>query len=280
MAHKKSIDVVIPTLNGSEISKTINSLNFGKIRPKNIYCIYYKKFNFKEFQKFKNITFKKSKKKGQIDQRNLGIKKCKSDLILQLDDDIVLEKNTLLSLINSHKICGENSVVGPAFYDHHKNYIYNINDNFFTNLYKLIICGAPYGIKKSGKVTSLTLAYGVATNTKDKLKKTDWLPGGCTLCSKKIALINFKKFPFKGKAYCEDIYYSILRKNRKIQHFVNLKAKVMTQRSINSNNLDEFFNEIKIRKFLLNLTKGNKYLFFNWVSFEFLNRFFLKKLIS
>ena len=37
MAYKKSVDVVIPTFSGNKISKTISSLNFGKIKPKNIY---------------------------------------------------------------------------------------------------------------------------------------------------------------------------------------------------------------------------------------------------
>ena len=278
MLFKNSVDAVIPTLDGKKIYETINSLYSGKVKPKNTYCVYYKKFDFKKFKKFKNIFFIKSKKKGQIEQRNLGIKKCKSNLILQLDDDIVLEKNTLFSLINSLKICGNSSAVGPAFFDQLKKYIYNSQDNFLSNLYKLLICSAPYGSKKNGKITPLTLAYGVEISKKKKLKKVDWLPGGCALYDKKIASINFKKFPFRGKAYCEDIYYSIQRKNQKVQHYVDLKAKVITERSLNSKDFTEFLKEIKVRKYLLNFTKGSKILFLNWVFFEFLNRFFFKKI--
>ena len=139
MVYKNSIGVVIPTLDGNKIYETIKSLYSGKIKPRNTYCIYYKEFDFKRFKKFRNIFFIKSKKKGQIEQRNLGIKKCKSNLILQLDDDIILEKNTLFSLVNSHKICGNNSVVGPAFFDQLKKYIYNSQDNFLSNLISPLI---------------------------------------------------------------------------------------------------------------------------------------------
>ena len=37
--NSKNIDVVIPTLNGKRLYKTIQSLNIGTIKPKNIVSV-------------------------------------------------------------------------------------------------------------------------------------------------------------------------------------------------------------------------------------------------
>ena len=68
MLFKNSVDAVIPTLDGKKIYETINSLYSGKVKPKNTYCVYYKKFDFKKFKKFKNIFFIKSKKKDRLNK--------------------------------------------------------------------------------------------------------------------------------------------------------------------------------------------------------------------
>ena len=40
-----------------------------------------------------NIKFFKSQKKSQIYQRSVAINKSKSDYILQIDDDVTVDKN-------------------------------------------------------------------------------------------------------------------------------------------------------------------------------------------
>ena len=72
-----------------------------------------------------------------------------------------------------------------------------------------------------GRVTSIGVNYGVDGSQcqgKGSLE-TDWLPGGCVL-SYRTDLITEAFFPFQGKAYCEDIIHSLLRKRRGTRHWV------------------------------------------------------------
>ena len=66
-------------------------------------------------KKFKNIRFIKGKVKNQVQQRLQGFKYVKSSLILQLDDDIILKRNTLSLLLKYKSKLGKRSVVGPTY---------------------------------------------------------------------------------------------------------------------------------------------------------------------
>ena len=281
MSKGFDVDVVIPTLNGTNIIKTINFLNKGSLRPKKIICIYAKSFNFYSIKKkHNNIVFFKSLKKGQVIQRNYGIKKTTSSLVLQLDDDILLGKNCLLDLVKAYKTIKKNSVIGPLYFNNKNKNIHKFNDNLFINIYKFLICDAPFGKSKIGKITSLALSYGVSDKIKDCIFKTDWLPGGCVLSNRKIALSNLQNFPFNGKAYCEDIFFSIIRKRKKIDHYVLTRAKVTTLYDNYFFSLIDFYREIKIRRFLITYLSGNPVRFYLWVFFEFWRRFTIKFLFS
>lgn len=275
------LDVIIPTLNGKNIIKTIQSLNSGTLKPRKIFCIYFYQFNQSNFKNIKNIEFIKSNKKGQVSQRYLGIKKSKADVILQIDDDVIVDRNCLLNLVKSLKVLGKDSAISPIFLDlkNKKKSLHSFSSNIFLNLYYYLICGAPFGDKKEGKITSLTVSYGINKSNK-KTFKTDWLPGGCVLSFRKAILKSYKEFPFGGKAFCEDLFFSLLRKKNKIKHYVIKNSKVYTNYTPNNLKLSDFLSELKIRKYLLKFTKGNIFRFYIWVLFELINRFLIKKILN
>jgi glycosyltransferase involved in cell wall biosynthesis len=267
----KNIDIVIPTLGGMSLYKTIIAINSGSIKPKKIFCISYKN-KLKNLKKFKNVKVITTNICNQVKQRNLGIKMCKQKYILQLDDDIFLKKNTLFLL---YKALGRelpNAAVGPVFLDLQGKPIHSTNDNFIKNLYKFLICGADWGIHKSGKVTSLGIAYGISTDMAGESQKTEWLPGGCVLFHNNKRIKEFKKFNFSGKSYCEDIFFSLERSRLKINQFVISKAKVKTEFNKPKLGLIEFIKEIRIRFSLLKFTKGSFIRFFIWTISEFFIR--------
>ena len=95
---------------------------------------------------------------------------------------------------------------------------------------------------------------------KQKNVNTDWLPGECVL-SYRSDFIEKPTYPFKGKAYCEDIYYSILRR-KKIRHRVITDAIAKT--IYTEGNIKSFFQEVKVRKFLIDKFNRQKLRFNIW----------------
>ena len=281
--NSKNIDVVIPPLNGKKLYKTVESLNYGTIKPKNIICVYFYKFNFNIYKKkFKNIKFIKGKLKNQVQQRLQGFRYVKSNLILQLDDDIILKKNTLSLLLKFKSKLGKKSLIGPTYLNLKKKPIYNLesNDNFFSNIYKFVICDAKYGSKKIGTVTSIGLAYGVNIKTNKKIFKCQWLPGGCILFSKNLLKIKFDKIYFKNKSFCEDIFFSVQRNKKKFTHYTVINSVVYTDVSDKKFSFNFFIEEMKTRRNLIKYTKGNVLRFYLWSILEFLNRYIFKRLFS
>jgi len=273
-----TIDIIIPTLGGNKLFSTISSINKGILKPKKIICVYYGNINKIKYKKFKNLQFVKSKEKGQVVQRNLGFKYSKSKFILQLDDDIVLNKNCLSKLIKAKKKLPDNAFLAPIILDNEGNSFYTNENksNILLNFYKYFICAAPFGEKKIGKFTSLTLCYGVNKQIKNSFFKCTWLPGGCILFSRKYLKYKTDKFPFKGKAYCEDLFYSIKRSNLNLKHYVIKGALVKTFKNSDKFIFKNFIDEITIRYYLLKILKGSKIRFFIWVIFEFFIRNFIK----
>ena len=101
----KKVSVVIPTLGGSQIIKTLNQLNKGSLRPNEIILSTTGKIKLQnEVKKIRNVKIIRSNKKGQVSQRIKGFKLIKNNYVLQIDDDILLEKNCLKKISKFSRI--------------------------------------------------------------------------------------------------------------------------------------------------------------------------------
>lgn len=273
------IEVIIPSLGKKVLNETIEKLNNGSIRPKNIICVIYNNKKFVPKKNYKNLKFFYTHTKGQVSQRLIAFKKTKEKFILQIDDDIIIDFDCLKNLLISIKKLGKGNVVGPVYKSFQNKPIHVIKKNKFQivfDLYNFLICNSKFGIKKSGTLSQIFLAYGIDPKLKykDRLIKTDWLPGGCLLTYRSDFISN-PRYPFSGKAYCEDVFYSIIRNKRHISHFVDLDSKVKT--SYKAPNLKSFFGEFKVRFFLVKKFKKIKILrFFLWALFDFFRRILIK----
>ena len=87
----------------------LNSVLKNEYIPKEIIIVCFKDqynkyfFNCKKYNKKLNIIILKSNIKNQITQRQIGLNKSTMDYILQLDDDIIIAKNTLRLIYNELK---------------------------------------------------------------------------------------------------------------------------------------------------------------------------------
>ncbi len=279
------ISVVIPTLGGNILNETIKRINNGSLKPAEILiCIPENYTSLLKLDYFDNIRILATKFMGQVAQRAHGFKNAKFNYVLQLDDDIILEYNSLKNLVNNLKSIGNNSAVSPVFlFKDNRNDVYKIKSN---NILKLIfyffINGnegfVPGIITRAGTEIGVNQIY-----IRNKNHKVSWLPGGCILHYKNN-LIDYNYFPFKGKAYCEDLFHSKLIENKGVSMFVIKNTYAL----IDDPNLDNISyksslinicNDFKCRLVFIKKYKLSKFRFLLFYVFIFINNF-LKKIFK
>ena len=270
------VSVVIPTLGGDFLAKTIQFLNNGSVVPDEILICIPKGYeeNISEIN-HSNIQVLITKVKGQVAQRAEGFKAVKNQLVMQLDDDILVSKNLVKNLIVVLKSRSEKSVAAPGYF------ALNSGDSLhrkpsigaFYRIYLFLINGNVNYVE--GSVSSAGLNFGVDTTliTQDVLE-VDWLPGGC-LMHRKENLIVENYFPLKGKAYCEDLIQSYLLQTNGVKLLISKEAQCWTQLDSTYQSFSQLlknkFDELRKRKYFVRLSGGSlarMYVFF-WLNLAY-----------
>ena len=106
MNSNSKISVVIPSIGNRTLNKTLDSINNSSIIVDEIIVSLppNSKFIIDNHKKHNNIKIHYSKFKGQVSQRIDGFKKAKNNFVLQIDDDIILEKKCLELKISNIQI--------------------------------------------------------------------------------------------------------------------------------------------------------------------------------
>lgn len=255
------LSVVIATLGGAWLQKTIDSLLSGSKVPEEILiCIPEGHAHNVESLASDVVKVIATEVKGQVKQRAYGFTKVSQPLVLQLDDDILLEKDALQNMVHHLLRLGKGNVIGPVYYGQKSNRCIHALQTGFSalpkNLFDCLICAAPWGTKKMGVVTSIGLNYGVDDHfCKEEFKRTEWIPGGCVLSFKEdLVLQDF--FPFTGKAYCEDIYHSFFRTQAGTRLWVAPRIKVFIEEPEPEFSKNAVEKVIAIRRYFLKLING------------------------
>jgi glycosyltransferase involved in cell wall biosynthesis len=256
--HKeKQLSVVIATLGGPSLQKTIERLNEGSIVPDEILiCI-----PSLEAERVKNIGFQNVKIvvtecRGQVAQRAIGFQKASHPMVMQLDDDLLVDHHCIQHLLTSMNTYGPKVAVAPCLMDIstgesiYKNARTNV---LWDKLYYWFINGAkgyqPGGIACSGSV----IGVDPACHIQEKLVEVEWVPGGCVLHDKENLILN-DYYPFKGKAYFEDVMHSYYLKQAGIKLMVNVEALCWLEPIISCNfTMDELFKQFRARKYTMQL---------------------------
>jgi glycosyltransferase involved in cell wall biosynthesis len=111
-----NISVVIATLGGGYLANTIATINTGVLTPSEILiCIPEELSARVSAIRDSNVRIIRTPFRGQVAQRAEGFKHAREPLVLQLDDDIDLQPDTLLLLAQSIEQIGRKNVVGPVF---------------------------------------------------------------------------------------------------------------------------------------------------------------------
>ena len=214
-----NVSVVIATLGGDTLAKTIDTLNKGIYMPSEILiCIPEGSANRVENISSANVRVVKTPMRGQVAQRAFGFQNVNQPLVLQLDDDVELDTFCLKTLVDfmSDK---EKISVSPSLLD-------NITkkpsshmakpDPSSGKLYKLLflVVNGRKGYE-AGKISKAGVNMAYSENATDPYE-VEWLPGGCVLHFEKN-LVKYNYYPFSGKAYCEDLFHSTILRNNGIK---------------------------------------------------------------
>jgi hypothetical protein len=227
------VSVVIATLGGDSLAGTLQCLNRGSSVPAEILiCIPVAEAPRVAGLAGGNVRVLATSCRGQVAQRAEGFRQCTQNLVLQMDDDIVLEHEHLHAMIESLLQLGPGNVVAPIYRDlTTRRCLHTYAQGGIgrvQNFYAWLLCGARWGVRRMGTVAPAGVSYGVdeVLCTQDKVQ-TEWVPGGCTLGFRED-LITDNFFPFPGKAYCEDLIHSRLRRERGTRLWVLSRVYCMT----------------------------------------------------
>lgn len=220
------ISVVIATLGGPNLEKTIASLLKGTSRPVEILvCIpdfVRPKVQMDEDEVVKVI---RTPFGGQVAQRATGLIIAREDYVLQLDDDMLVPNDGLENLWHFALTAGVETAVSPALTDSATGlYLTSYGQDFRSIVQSFaawMFAGARWGVARMGTIAPAGIPYGVDPRhaAGAKLIETQWLPGGAVICRRED-LITEDYFPFKGKAYSEDVIHSIYWKRRGVRLYV------------------------------------------------------------
>ncbi len=226
------ITVVIPTLGTKNMNRTLKILNSNKYIKKIIISLP-KNYEFRNYDKnMKKIKIIHSKIKGQVKQRICAFKFIKTSNVIYMDDDLIFDSNLVNNLLDTKLQMGARCAIAPIYFEKKNNKkIHPLDGNFFFRLKKIIhylLFGAPINYKRMGIVSLAGSCYGVDSDYINKNPfKTSWIPGGCFIISKKH-MINFDYFKSNGKAFCEDLIFSHLLQKKKVDLYVDVNSKVLT----------------------------------------------------
>ncbi len=214
-----TVSVVIPTLGGPSLARTIEYLNRGTVVPSEVLvCIPQEDAFRAETLSFYNVKIVRTSCRGQVAQRAIGFEQASEDLVLQLDDDILVSSTCVERLV----ACIErfhDVAVGPKLYDintrQYRSFMIpsGTNASWFERLLFWAINGSRG--YEPGRIGRAGVCMGVPAEPDDWMD-LEWLPGGCVL-HRRANLVLSDFYPFKGKAYAEDLFHSYLLKQKGVR---------------------------------------------------------------
>lgn len=214
------VTVVIATIGNMSILETVKSLEKSSLKPDEIIVVI-PECNKNLIPKLDHLGVQITSTPffGQVKQRNYGVDIAKNNTILQLDDDVILDRDCIKNLVDAHESFGINSAVGPQFKYFSGDLVSPIR-SFFYQMFSSLFWGSKKGASRFGTINGVGCGHGVDFSVQNTdFLRVDWLSGGCVLQNRSSRLDELH-FPFEGKAYCEDLMQSLIQtKKNSVAHF-------------------------------------------------------------
>ena len=268
------ISVVIASLGGEAISKTIKMLNTSAYRPTEILiCLPHSEVRRvpDELAGVANVQIIATHLRGQVSQRSVGLRVARCEYVLQLDDDVLLFEGTLLRLLEEVRLKGRGSIVAPLFIPDGESTVSNTTETgllaFCSSFYFSIVCGAFFGRKRFGTISRSGIAFGISSlKDSSELVESDWIPGGAVMCHASDLILD-DYYPYSGKAYSEDLIHSVLWKRQGCRFWTVLKAPAEINVSIESFSWQQIISRFRAHKYVVTLIRGQLWRTYVWFIF-------------
>ena len=282
-----SLSVVIATLGGDSLKRTIESLNSGTIVPDEIViCIPMNEASRAEKFHAPNLKILKTTVRGQVAQRAAGFANVKNSFVMQLDDDMIVHYRCI-----EHLLCNvqleKRMAVAPVLVDFETGlsaYRTPPKNAYFSSLYYWMQNGAAG--YQPGSVYLSGTPEGVDPWSQDQsLIEVQWLAGGCVMHRREnLILENF--YPFSGKAFYEDIIHSYHLRSNDIRLAIDPKAICSLELTPLTNLSPKEFigsliSEFKVKKYYFQISSQHSYriyFFYVFYAFNYFYKRFCKKL--
>lgn len=247
------LSVVIATLGGDSLAATVACIKQSTTAPKEILiCIPQDEANKVRLLEDEQTHILVTKERGQVAQRAEGFRNVKSNLVLQMDDDVLFSPTTIQTMIQHLLNLGAGHVVGPIFCDDVNHQPIARFDpslkGILKSAYFTLVAGLPWGLQRMGKFSSVTCAISLDPQFAEKpLQQAQWLAGGFVLgFQQDLVFENF--YPVSGKAYAEDLLHSKARYEKGVRHVVATEVMVSTKPQSDEITWGELSRELKARR--------------------------------
>jgi hypothetical protein len=259
------------------LASTLNSIKNSSVEVFEVILVIPKNLDFEiDLYQYSNLNIitLQTEHGGQVFQRSEGFKIVKGEFVLQLDDDILFNKNFIESLFSTIISLPNKTSVSPLFTNRLNRSVYK---DSFTIISRVFYAIFYFDISlKEGSINTFGKSLGVVRI--NKIFKVDWLPGGCVLHSKKNLILD-DYFPFKSKAFMEDLFHSHYLKLNGITLYIDSNLQVNIVEPKEELNVDSLFidkkNEFIIRKYYFSLV-GLNFVKYYWSCFVDIGITFLK----
>ncbi len=258
---KTDLSVVIPTLGDNCLKETIAQLNNGTTTPAEIIVCIPEEYLFRlDGYVVSNLVIIGTDMRGQVAQRAVGFKNAQYDNVMQLDDDVLVDKYCIERLLKTLKANGTMATVGASLHcvsSGESVYKKPNKNKVALKVYYWLLNGRdgyrPGIIDKSGVNIGIDL-YG----NDQELINVEWLAGGCIMhYNNNLILDNY--YPLEGKAYSEDLIHSYLLKKNGCRLLIDTLAKCSIETEQSSDySLKEFtsiiVSDYRARKYFVRLS--------------------------
>lgn len=220
------LTVVIPTLGGECLKSTIAALNRGSVIPDEILVCIPRQHADRVDAAWPNVTVVATECRGQVAQRAVGFRRASYPMVMQLDDDLIVERDCVERLIEGLRQHGPDAAVSPLMVNAETGesiYRKPARSRAMAVLYSWLMNASV--TERQGGILRSGGTVGVDPQIDDRAcYHVEWLPGGCVLHHREnLVLEDF--YPFAGKAYCEDIIHSHHMARRGITAVVMAQAR-------------------------------------------------------
>jgi glycosyltransferase involved in cell wall biosynthesis len=278
-SHTKTnilFSVVIPTLGGTTLLRTIEMMNAGTQIPHEILICIPHDFagRVEELKKISNVKILATECKGQVKQRIEGFKAASCNYVIQLDDDMYVHPTCFENLVNGIVEMGGNVAIAPALiFEESGKSCYEVSHH--VNFINTLIHGKDWN--RPGSITRTGINIGLnALLAEQRFSQVDWLAGGGVI-HRKEDLVTENFYPFTGKAFYEDVMHSIAMRKKDTRLFIDKTAICGIDDYENVpfsffSSITQFHKDYRYRKQIVTLQHGNPiYLFLDGLYMYYLS---------